>query len=184
MLGLKRGIVKLLPHDAEWERIAEETIAELRDILGSAAVDIQHVGSTSIKTIAAKPIIDIAVAVERFEDALNRLCDLEAHGYFRRNPDNAGEVFLSCGDNVLNTRTHHIHIVLHDDRRWRDYIFFRDCLNAHPDAAAEYERLKLGLMEEYKNDRLSYTEGKAEFIEKILNLREGRENDRACENIP
>lgn len=71
-----------------------------------------------------------------------------------------------------------------DDRRWRDYIFFRDCLNTHPDAAAEYERLKLGLMEEYKNDRLSYTEGKAEFIERILNLREGRENDRACEDIP
>lgn len=184
MIGLKRGTVELLAHDAEWKEIAEKTVAELREILGSAAVDIQHVGSTSIKTISAKPIIDIAVAVIRFEDALQRLPDLELRGYFRRNLRNVGEVFLSCGDNVCDTRTHHIHIVLHDSRQWRDYIFFRDYMNSHPDAAADYERLKRVLMGKYKNDRLSYTDGKAEFIENILELRKGRDYDKACEDIP
>ena len=183
MIGLKRGIVELRSHEAEWENIAEKTIAELEDILGSAALDIQHVGSTSIKTISAKPIIDVAIAVHSFSDALAKLPELEKRGYMRRNLGNVGEVFLSCGDDEKDTRTHHIHIVLHDSREWRDYIFFRDYMNADPDAAARYEALKRELMEKYSADRVSYTDGKAEFIESILNLREGRENDKACEIV-
>ena len=184
MIGLKRGTVKLLPHDPEWDKLAKTTVAELWDILGSAALDIQHIGSTSIKNICAKPILDIGIAVERFEDVFPFLQRLEEHGYFRRNTGSVGEIFLSKGDETADTRTHHIHIVLNDDRRWRDYIFFRDRLNARPDDAAEYERLKRGLKDKYENDRLSYTDGKAEFIERILNQREGRQNDKACEIVP
>ena len=62
-LGLKRGTVKLFPHEKEWETEAQNTIYKLSEILGSVLVDISHVGSTSIKSIKAKPIIDIAVAV-------------------------------------------------------------------------------------------------------------------------
>lgn len=184
MIGLKRGTVELWPYEAEWEIIAEKTVAELKDILGSAAIDVQHVGSTSIKTICAKPILDIAVAAERFEDALKLLPDLEKHGFFRKNNGNTGEIFLSCGDYVRDTRSHHIHIVLHESRQWRDYIFFRDYMNTHPEAARAYESLKRELMQKYKNDRLSYTDGKAEFIEGILNLRKDRVNDKACEIVP
>lgn len=184
MIGLKRGTVELLPHDPEWDEIAKKTVAELEDILGSVAVSVQHVGSTSIKTICAKPIIDIAIAVRDFSDILQKLPALETHGYIRRNIGNVGEVFLSCGDDTADTRTHHIHIVLLDSRQWRDYIFFRNYMNSHPDTAAEYERLKRELMEKHKNDRLRYTDGKAEFIENILNLREGREDDKACEIVP
>ena len=184
MIGLKRGTVMLLPHDPEWERLAEITAAELEEVLGSAALDIQHVGSTSIKTICAKPILDIGIAVKRFKDILPLLPKLEEHGFIRRNYDNVGEIFLSKGDDAADTRTHHIHIVLHDSQQWRDYIFFRDYMNFHRDAAAEYERLKRRLMDEYKDDRLRYTDGKAEFIEKILNLREDRKDDKACEIIP
>lgn len=184
MTGLKRGTVELLPHDPEWDSIAMNTAAELEDILGSVAVSVQHVGSTSIKTICAKPIIDIAVAVRNFSDILQKLPELEARGYIRRNIGNVGEIFLSCGDDTADTRTHHIHVVLLDSRQWRDYIFFRDYMNAHHDAAAEYERLKLELMEKYKNNRLRYTDGKAEFIDSILNFREGRKDDKTCEIVP
>lgn len=184
MIGLKRGTVELRPHDSEWDQIAKNTVAELEDILGSVAVSVQHVGSTSIKTMSAKPIIDIAVAVQDFSDILQKLPALETHGYIRRNIGNVGEVFLSCGDDIANTRTHHIHIVMLDSRQWRDYIFFRDYMNARPNAAAEYESLKRELMKKYKNDRMRYTDGKAEFIENILNLREGREDDKACEIVP
>jgi len=66
-IGLKRGSVELADHDPEWEQIARETIGQLWRVFGSVAKDIQHVGSTAIKEIKAKPIIDIAVAVESFE---------------------------------------------------------------------------------------------------------------------
>ena len=71
-IGMKRGTVYLEPHQAEWERIAEETILTLKSILGSIAADIQHIGSTSIITISAKPIIDIAVAANDFYDILSK----------------------------------------------------------------------------------------------------------------
>lgn len=64
MIGLKRGTVQLCEHKKEWEIEAQNTIARLKEILGDVIKDIQHVGSTSILTIKAKPIIDIAVAVD------------------------------------------------------------------------------------------------------------------------
>ena len=74
---MKRGTVYLEPHQSEWERAAEETISTLKNILGSIAADIQHIGSTSIKTISAKPIIDIAVAVNDYELILSKRDVLE-----------------------------------------------------------------------------------------------------------
>ena len=69
---MKRGTVYLEPHQSVWEKAAEETIRTLKSILGSVAADIQHIGSTSIRTISAKPIIDIAVAVNDYELKIGR----------------------------------------------------------------------------------------------------------------
>ena len=66
-LGLKRGTVQLEPHDKQWDEAAIQTIKKLKSILGDDAVDIQHIGSTAIPAIKAKPIIDIAVGVTDFE---------------------------------------------------------------------------------------------------------------------
>ena len=71
MIGLKRGTVQLCEHEKEWEIEAQNTIARLKEILGDVIKDIQHVGSTSILTIKAKPIIDIALAVDDFDDILS-----------------------------------------------------------------------------------------------------------------
>ena len=71
MIGLKRGTVKLCEHEKEWELEAQNTIDRLKQILGNVIKDIAHVGSTSILSIKAKPIIDIAVAVDDFNDILN-----------------------------------------------------------------------------------------------------------------
>lgn len=62
-LGLKAGMVEIVDHDPKWEENAVNTIKRLRSILGSAAIDIQHIGSTAIRHIKAKPVIDIAVLV-------------------------------------------------------------------------------------------------------------------------
>lgn len=66
-LGLKRGTVQLEPHDKQWEKVAVQTIEKLKSILGKDAIDIQHIGSTAIPAIKAKPIIDIVVGVDDFK---------------------------------------------------------------------------------------------------------------------
>lgn len=81
MLGLKRGAVALYPHEKAWETEAQATMARLRHILGPVAVEMAHVGSTAIPTIQAKPIIDIAVAVDDFDALLAYEKQLRAAGF-------------------------------------------------------------------------------------------------------
>lgn len=169
ILGLKRGVVELAEHDAEWGRIAAETAHRLKQILGQVARGIEHVGSTSIRLIRAKPIIDMAVAVDRFEDLIPLLPEMEKAGFIHRpENDNEWQRYFSCNGERADIRTHHIHVVLTGSKEWQDYINFRDFLNTHPETARAYEQMKLRLMQQYKHDRNAYTEGKAAFIQRIL----------------
>lgn len=95
MIGLRRGEVRLFEHNKEWKIEGERTVNELRKILGSDAVDIQHVGSTSIKSIKAKPIIDIAVGTDDFNRILSHEAELLKAGYhYRPNHDMGGAQLL------------------------------------------------------------------------------------------
>ena len=167
-IGMKRGTVYLEPHQTEWESTAEETIQTLKSILGSIAADIQHIGSTSIRTISAKPIIDIAVAVNDFDDILSKRDELERNGIIYRFQESTKQLLFVMGDFEKDTRSHHIHIVLYDSDEWNNYINFRDYLNSNIKAAREYESVKLRLAEQYSNDRIAYTDGKQEVIDKLL----------------
>ena len=168
MLGLKRGTVTLRPHEEEWERTAAETVELLRGIFGSLAADVQHVGSTSVRGIRAKPILDIAVAARDMEAVRELIPELERAGVIFRGEDHPGESRFVMGDFEADTRTHHIHVCPAGGVDWRNYLNFRDYMNAHPEKAAEYDRLKGELAENYALDRGSYTAGKAEFIAGIL----------------
>lgn len=169
VIGLKRGIVDLREHNPEWEKIAGETINKLKIILGKTAIDIQHVGSTSVKSIKAKPIIDIAIAVSDFESILAKVPMLEQAGYIRRNYENENEIFFSCGNDKMDVRTHHIHAVLYNGDEWNNYLLFREYLNKNIEAAKRYETLKLSLIEKHKWDRIKYTDGKAGLIMELIN---------------
>lgn len=168
MIGLKRGTAMLCEHEKEWERIAAETISRLRELFGETACDIQHVGSTSIRSIRAKPIIDIAVAVKSLDTVLPLVPRLECAGFIRRGTGDDRELFFVCGDFERDIRTHHIHVVSAESAEWRNYINFRDYLNAFPQKAREYEALKQSLAERYPNDRVAYTDGKAALISRLL----------------
>jgi len=171
MIGLKRGTVALCCHEKEWEENAAQTIKKLKALFGDAAVDIQHVGSTSIVHIMAKPIIDIAVAVNSFEAGKALIPALENAGViYSPGNDEPEQMLFVCGDFENDTRSHHIHVVLQNSSEWVNYINFRDYMNANPDEAKRYEQLKQRLMEAYPNDRNAYTEGKAEYIQSILQL--------------
>lgn len=170
MIGLKRGTVKLLNHEKEWELEAQRTILRLHKILGAVARDIQHVGSTSILTIKAKPIIDIAVAVDDFKDVLALEAELNHNGfYYRPNANLEDQLLFACGsyyDGTGDLQTHFIHVVLADSMEWINYINFRDYLNKTPTVSKAYEDLKISLASEAPVDkgRERYLRGKHDFI--------------------
>lgn len=167
-IGMKRGTVYLEPHQEDWERAAEETIRTLKAILGSVAADIQHIGSTSIRTISAKPIIDIAVAVNDYELILNKCDELRKADIIFRFDERPEQLLFVMGDFAKDTRSHHIHVVIYGSDEWNNYINFRDYLNTHIASAKEYEAVKLRLAEQYPDDRIAYTGGKQEVIDKLL----------------
>lgn len=170
MLGLKRGTVQLCEHEQAWEIEAQNTILRLKEILGAVIKDIQHVGSTSIPSIKAKPIIDIAIAVDDFEDVLLLEEELKKQGFYYRPKVDLGEQLLfasgSYYDSTGDLQTHFIHIVKTGSMDWRNYINFRDYLNSIPAVAKAYEDLKVLLAKQapVDNGREKYLRGKHDFI--------------------
>ncbi len=169
-IGLKRTTVVLEEHCVAWESLAAQTISKLKKILGDIAIDIQHVGSTSIGGIAAKPIIDIAVGVRDLEQVSSKNQVLEENGILYRKQDVAGQMLYVIGDFENEIRTHHIHIVTYGSTNWNNYINFRDYLNFDQKMALEYSQLKKALAKEYASNRSKYTEGKQELIDRILEM--------------
>lgn len=171
MLGLKRGEVALCPHQKEWESEAQNTIRRLKRILGDTVIDIAHVGSTSIPNIKAKPIIDIAIAVENFDRVLALETQLRNAGFYYRPDIHEQQLLFASGsyyDGTGDMQTHFIHIVKADSPEWVDYINFRDYLIANPAVAKEYEALKESIASLPDIDREKYTASKHEFISHIL----------------
>lgn len=167
-LGVKNGTARLEEHNPEWTNMAKKLIDQLWIVLDGYAIDIQHVGSTSIKGIPAKPMIDIAVAVEDVTEAEKYIDALE-----QINVHYMGEIVprqrLFCKSTTgEDDRTHHVHFVNIHSEQWQDYLNMRDYCNTHPEMAAAYGELKRRLAESYANDRISYRDGKHEFICKVL----------------
>ncbi len=170
MIGLKRGTVKLYEHEKEWEIEAQNTICRLKKILGNAVKDIQHVGSTAVLSIKAKPIIDIATAADDFHDILALEQELKDEGFYYRPKSDLGEQLLfasgSFYEGTGDLQTHFIHVVHTNSMDWINYINFRDYLNSNPLAAKEYEDLKVSLARQAPADpgRQMYLNGKHGFI--------------------
>lgn len=167
-IGLERGSVRLCDHETSWESLAAETINRLKNILGNVAVDIQHIGSTSIRAIKAKPIIDIAIMVNDFDEVLKLAPQLEKHGFCRRTWYDESQLLFAIGDysKPNGIITHFIHVVKADD--FADYINFRNYLNCNNNIAKEYEKLKIKLSNENLQEREKYIAGKHDFIKTTL----------------
>ena len=166
MIGLKRGTVELVPYQKEWSENAENIIRLLKHLLGDTAIDIQHIGSTAIFSIHAKPIIDISVAVYDLKDILPYVKLLKQHNIIFRGEVIAGEVLFVMGNDEI--RTHHIHVVKWKGKEWNNYINFRDYLNEHSEKAMLYDAYKQKLAMQFSDDRKSYTAGKEGIIQQLL----------------
>lgn len=163
-----------MPYDPAWPRMFEEERERLRSCLPADLVGrIEHFGSTAVPGLVAKPIIDILVEVRSLEEARRVVVPvLEGRGYehFWRptwGDDTPPFYCWFIKRNAAGRRTHHIHVVEPHFEHWKR-LLFRDHLVRHPEAAAEYGRLKLRLASEHAGDRVAYTEGKTAFIGRVM----------------
>lgn len=135
-------------------------------VLGDRVLDIQHVGSTSVPGQAAKPIIDIAIAVTSLDRLDELIAPLAQLGYgYKPDAGVPGRKFFAKGPE--SNQTYHLHIS-QSGTVFRRLIQFRDKLIADAEIAEQYAILKRGLASRYSSDRASYTKGKNEFIAKVL----------------
>ena len=161
-----RNIV-VMPYEEAWERGFLDIRAELRDALGELALGIEHVGSTAVKGLSAKPIIDIDVVI-RDDSALEAVV-LALRGIGYRHKGDLGipgrEAFAYDGKDHL--QRHHLYVCPRDSAELKRHLAFRDYLRAHPDAVREYSRIKEEGAALYPHDIDRYIEHKAPFIERI-----------------
>lgn len=167
ILGLRRGKVRLVAHQAGWSAVFQGEKKRLARLLGASALAIEHVGSTAVPDLMAKPIIDIAVAVAGLGETGDWPQRLAAAEYaFFGDREGRGEHFYAKGPG--KERTLYLHVVPLNTERWSGYLKFRDALRGRAELRKEYEKIKLKLLAHYQDDRAAYTEAKAAFIRKVL----------------
>jgi GrpB-like predicted nucleotidyltransferase (UPF0157 family) len=157
--------VEIVEYDSVWPARFEEMRSRLSEALGEAAVRIDHVGSTAVPGLAAKPVVDIQVSVvdveddDAYRDAIES-CGFElrwiesGHRYFRPPPG--------------QPRLTQVHVCTVGSSWERVHLLFRDYLRAHPQVAAEYAALKVRLAAKHGENRIEYNDDKAGFIDAVV----------------
>lgn len=157
--------IVIVQYDPRWPAIYEEERLRVAAVLGAAAERIEHIGSTAVPGLSAKPIIDILVAAARLGPPVAYIGPLQRLGY---------TYFPILGNAHRHTfgrgtpHTHHLHIVERGGEEHTRPLAFRDYLRAHPEAACQYESLKRNLADRFCNDRQSYNTAKSDFIRSIV----------------
>ena len=158
--------VEIVPYDPRWPSLFERERQVIESAINPYVREIQHVGSTAVPGLAAKPVLDIMVGVRTLEDAPACVEGLTGIGY-EYVPEFEEQLPWRRFFRKLHEgrRTHQIHLVERSDREWWDrHIAFRDYLRLHSEAAREYGRLKQDLAERFRDDRDIYTDAKTDFI--------------------
>jgi GrpB-like predicted nucleotidyltransferase (UPF0157 family) len=159
------GIV-VVDYDADWPARFDAQAAVLDPLLATWLIEpVHHVGSTSVPGLSAKPVIDILGPVASLSGSEECIEVLRGAGWFYT-PYLSDTMHWFCYPSPWQ-REFHLHLVVHGSTWYRQELAFRDYLRAHPQAAQEYEQLKLGLAKRHPNDREAYTEGKAEMVLRI-----------------
>lgn len=167
MLGLERGTVELVPHQEEWKHRYENEVAHLKAVAGERLLDFEHIGSTAIEGVPAKPIIDILAVVEDLEAVRDLIPAFEESGYeYRADDDVRGRLFFAKGPRT--NRTHYLSLAERDSDFYDEKIAFREYLRAHPEVAEQYASIKRALAEKYPETREKYTAEKSDFIRDVL----------------
>jgi GrpB-like predicted nucleotidyltransferase (UPF0157 family) len=173
MAGMERygaGRIVVCDYDPTWPTTFEQERTQVQDALGSMAVTVEHIGSTAVPGLAAKPIIDLLVGVHSLPQA--RCCciePLQALGYTHIVDAEAwlpGELLFRKG--LPGPWTHHLHLMEHSSPRWEEFILVRDYLRRHPEVADAYADLKKALALVFDEDIAGYRNAKAPFLQAVM----------------
>ncbi|MDP3613345.1 MAG: GrpB family protein [Rubrivivax sp.] len=167
------GQITILPHSADWAALFATEAKVLRAALDPWLVaEIEHVGSTAVTGLSAKPVIDIMAPVRDLESSREAIAAAESVGYcyYPYKPD---EMHWFCKPSP-EVRTHHLHLIPWSSPLWNDRLAFREALRETSALAQQYETLKLELAARYPNDREAYTQAKGPFIASVLSARRAR----------
>ena len=165
MIGLKSGTVKLCHHSTSWRGRFLRESTRLRRRLGRVRYTLEHIGSTAVPGLDAKPIIDLAMQIPSFRQLPLWIRRLEAAGYeYKGEYGLSGRHFFTAGNPVV----HHLHLVAKGCRHWERWILFRDYLQSNPVAAKRYNTLKKSLARRHADNRKAYTRGKTPLVDALL----------------
>jgi GrpB-like predicted nucleotidyltransferase (UPF0157 family) len=160
--------VRLYPCDPSWPLAYATERERLQSVLPGVFIDVQHIGSTAVPGLAAKPIIDVLAGVVSMAVAESVIAPLCASGY-----TTSAEFNKTLSDRkwlmrwAEGRRTHHLHVVVHGGQAWHERLRFRDALRASAELAARYAELKADAARKHPVDREAYTQAKTEFIRAV-----------------
>jgi len=160
-------------YDRAWPRLFDVLRGRVLDALGEElAVAVEHVGSTSVPGLAAKPVVDIDAVVPSAEHVPLAVERLERAGY--RHEGDLGTSGREAFEPPAGAPWHHLYVLPADSEELRRHLAFRDHLRAHPEAATAYADLKREAARRVGDDRRAYTEAKDNFVERVLAQRPDR----------
>lgn len=159
--------IEVAPYDARWPAAFEQERALLAEALGPWLADPpEHIGSTAVPGLAAKPVIDIMAPVHTLAASRPAIEAARELGYVHY-PYKPDVMHWFCKPSAAH-RTHHLHLVPLGSPLWRERLAFRDALRADPELRASYQALKLDLAQRHRLVREAYTDAKTPFIEQVL----------------
>ncbi len=177
MIGQHKANLAVVPYQSGWKELFEREADLLRSVLGEKALCIEHIGSTSIPGMVAKPIVDIMVAVVSLSQATKLIPVVEALGYEYEPRDTIPERVFFAKESSPEYRTHHLNLTPLESGFWKNCIAFRDYIRTHDQIAAEYGDLKKHLAEIYAHTHQLDRDGKTEFVSRVLELAEQEERE-------
>ena len=167
---LLKNPVVVVPYDDQWPRHFENERIRLQPLLSGINLKIEHVGSTAVPGLGAKPIIDIMLGVDHLSQIEKRIPAFEKIGYLYVPEIEAmmPEDRFFFRQDTVETRVYQLHGVELSSNFWRDHLLFRDYLRTHPEVAEQYLQQKCKSAEQFRDDRAAYTKSKSEFIAAVL----------------
>lgn len=168
-LARRNGVV-LVDYDSSWPAQYEEAATRIREVCGGLVVGIEHVGSTSIPGIKAKPYLDIMPGFATFEDGFKVIPAMESLGYESRGEFGikGRHYFTKWVEGDDRVWKHNVHSYAVGHIEWVRHIIFRDALRADAGLRDEYERLKIHLAATFRDDVNPYADAKTEFVDRVI----------------
>lgn len=167
-LGLRLDLVALRGHDDRWPKVVEHHAEVLRRVVPDLVVRVEHVGSTAVPGLAAKPVVDMAVLLAPDADEETLVVSLEDGGYVFRGDKGDGGGLLFVAEDRPRHRVAHIHVLRHADPQWDEYLLIRDVLRRDEGVRRAYAALKRELADRFPDNRMAYTAAKASFLRGLL----------------